>query len=125
MSYAAKQFKSGSQQPKHALALFRELRPRLPDLGEAHRLASRWFFLRGGVPIAPSGRVFTFELAPGTPRLEADTLASLLNRRITHLVETQTDPEIASQDNPEPDGAPEAPKPDDPEAADGPTYTPV
>ncbi len=49
--------------------------------------------MRGGLPIAPSGRVFTFELAPGTPKLEADTLASLLNRRITHLVETQIDPE--------------------------------
>ena len=82
-------------------------------------------FLRGGVPIAPSGRVFTFELAPGTSKLEADTLASLLNRRITHLVETQTDPDIACQETPEPDGVPAAPKADDPEAADGPTYTPV
>ena len=46
-------------------------------------------FLRDGVPISPPGRVFTFDLAPGTPKLEADTLASLLSRRVTHLVETQ------------------------------------
>jgi hypothetical protein len=46
-------------------------------------------FLRDGVPIAPPGRVFTFDLAPGTPKLEADTLASLLSRRVTHLVETR------------------------------------
>lgn len=46
-------------------------------------------FLRDGVPIEPSGRVFTLELAPGTPKLEAETLASLLGRRVTHLVETQ------------------------------------
>ena len=48
-------------------------------------------FLRDGVPIAPSGHVFTFELTAGTPKLEADTLASLLSRRVTHLVETQVD----------------------------------
>ena len=48
-------------------------------------------FLRNGVPIAPPGRVFTLELAPGTPKLEADTLASLLSRRVTHLVETQVE----------------------------------
>jgi hypothetical protein len=48
-------------------------------------------FLRDGVPIAPSGRVFTFELAPGTPTREADTLASLLSSRVTHLVETQVE----------------------------------
>ena len=48
-------------------------------------------FLRDGVPIEPSGRVFTFDLAPGTPKLEADTLAPLLSRRVTHLVETQVD----------------------------------
>ena len=48
-------------------------------------------FLRDGVPIAPSGRVFTFELTPGTPTLEADTLASLLSRRVTRLVETQVE----------------------------------
>lgn len=48
-------------------------------------------FLRNGEPIAPPGRVFTFELAPGTPKLEADTLASLLSRRVTHLVETQAE----------------------------------
>jgi hypothetical protein len=53
-------------------------------------------FLRNGVPIAPSGRVFTFELAPGTPKLEADTLASLLSRRVTHLVETQVEADAAS-----------------------------
>src|SRR3954447_8250513 len=45
-------------------------------------------FLRDGVPIDASGRVFTFELSPGTPKLEADTLASLLSRRVTHLLET-------------------------------------
>ena len=82
-------------------------------------------FLRDGVPIAPSGRVFTFELEPGTPKLEADTLASLLSRRITHVVETQTDADISSQDTPEPDRAPAAPRMDDPEGAHGPTYTPV
>ena len=58
-------------------------------------------FLRGGVPIAPSGRVFTFELGPGTPKLEAETLASLLNRRITHLVETQIDPDSTAMDEAE------------------------
>ena len=53
-------------------------------------------FLRDGVPIAPSGRVFTFELAPGTPKLEADTLASLLSRRVTYLLETQVEADAAS-----------------------------
>lgn len=53
-------------------------------------------FLRGGVPVEPSGRVFTFELAPGTPKLEADTLASLLGRRVTHLVETQVEPDTGA-----------------------------
>ena len=48
-------------------------------------------FLRNGVPVEPSGRVFTFELAPGTPKLEADTLASLLCRRVTHLIETKVE----------------------------------
>ena len=62
-------------------------------------------FMRGGVPIAPAGRVFTFELAPGTPKLEADTLASLMGRRITHLNETQVDPDSASMEEADrPDG---------------------
>ena len=56
-------------------------------------------FLRDGVPVAPSGSVFTLELAPGTPKLEADTLASLLSRRVTHLVETQADADAASKDD--------------------------
>jgi hypothetical protein len=51
-------------------------------------------FLRNGVPIEPSGRVFTLELVPGTPKLEADTLASLLNRRVTHLLETHVPVEL-------------------------------
>jgi hypothetical protein len=53
-------------------------------------------FLRHGVPIAPSGRVFTFELAPGTPTGEADTLASLLSSRVTRLIETQVEADAPS-----------------------------
>lgn len=59
-------------------------------------------FLRGGVRVDPSGRVFTFELTPGTPKLEADTLASLLGRGVTHLVETQADAEEPGAGSPEP-----------------------
>src|SRR5215203_842858 len=55
-------------------------------------------FLRDGVPIPPPGRVFTFELTPGTPKMEADTLASLLSRRVTHLIETQVGADEASPD---------------------------
>ena len=55
-------------------------------------------FLRDGAPIAPSGRVFTFELTAGTPKLEADTLASLLSRRVTHLVETKVEADALSSE---------------------------
>lgn len=46
-------------------------------------------FVRDGRPLPPSGKVFTFELAPGTAKLEADTLVSLLNRRVVRLIETR------------------------------------
>src|SRR5688500_16330846 len=39
-------------------------------------------FMRNGEPVPPNGRVFTLELSPETTKLEADTLASLLNRRV-------------------------------------------
>ena len=45
-------------------------------------------FLRDGRPVPVGGRLFTFDLAPGTTQLEAETLARLLSRRVTHLAET-------------------------------------
>jgi hypothetical protein len=45
-------------------------------------------FLKGGRPVPVEGRLFTFDLAPGTTQLEAETLARLLSRRVTHLAET-------------------------------------
>ena len=50
-------------------------------------------FIRNGQPAPPNGRVFTLELSPDTTKLEADTLASLLNRRVVRLVETRGAPE--------------------------------
>jgi hypothetical protein len=45
-------------------------------------------FMKDGRPVPVEGRLFTFDLAPGTTQLEADTLARLLSRRVTHLAET-------------------------------------
>jgi hypothetical protein len=55
-------------------------------------------FMKDGQPLPPNGRVFTFELAPETSNMEADTLASLLNRRVLRLVETRPDPLPAAED---------------------------
>jgi len=49
-------------------------------------------FVRDGNPLPPNGRVFTLELSPGTTQLEANTLVSLLNRRVVRLVETRAAP---------------------------------
>lgn len=49
-------------------------------------------FVRDGKPLPPNGKAFAFELSPGTTKLEADTVASLLNRRVVRLVETRADP---------------------------------
>ena len=48
-------------------------------------------FLRGGEPVAAGGRLFTFELSPDTPRLEAETIVHLLRRKLTHFVVTTVD----------------------------------
>lgn len=45
-------------------------------------------FMRDGNPLPVEGRLFTFDLVPGTTPLEAETLARLLSRRVTHLAET-------------------------------------
>ena len=54
-------------------------------------------FMKDGRPVPPNGRVFTFELSPGTSNMEADTVASLLNRRVLRLVETRPDPPPAAE----------------------------
>ena len=54
--------------------------------------------MKDGKPVPPNGRVFTFELSPGTSNKEADTLAGLLNRRVLRLVETRPDPLPAAED---------------------------
>lgn len=45
-------------------------------------------FMKDGQPLPAEGRLFTFDLAPGTTQLEAETLARLLSRRVTHLAKT-------------------------------------
>ena len=55
-------------------------------------------FVRDGVPLPPNGRVFTLELSPGTTQLEANTLVSLLNRRVVRLVETRAEPAVRVED---------------------------
>ena len=50
-------------------------------------------FMRDGKPVAPNGSAFSFGLTPGTTKLEADTLVSLLNRRVVRLVETRAESE--------------------------------
>ena len=52
-------------------------------------------FMKDGRPLPIEGRLFTFDLAPGTTHLEAETLARLLSRRVTHLAETvAAEPEV-------------------------------
>jgi hypothetical protein len=45
-------------------------------------------FMKDGRPLPVGGRLFTLDLAPGTTQVEAETLARLLSRRVTHLAET-------------------------------------
>ncbi len=59
-------------------------------------------FMKDGKPVPPNGRVFTFELSPGTSNMEADTVASLLNQRVLRLVETRPDPLPAAEDSGDP-----------------------
>jgi hypothetical protein len=52
-------------------------------------------FMKDGRPVPIEGRLFTFDLAAGTTQLEAETLARLLSRRVTHLAETvAAEPEV-------------------------------
>ena len=45
-------------------------------------------FTRDGAPVNAGGRLFTFDLNPDTPRLEAETIVHLLRRKLTHFVMT-------------------------------------
>ena len=55
-------------------------------------------FMKDGRPLPVEGRLFTFDLAPGTTKLEAETLARLLSRRVTHLAETvAVEPAVAEE----------------------------
>ena len=47
-----------------------------PDSGPVVGLV----FMHDGKAVAPNGTAFSFHLTPGTTKLEADTLVSLLNR---------------------------------------------
>lgn len=58
-----------------------------PDSGPVVGLV----FMHDGKPVTPTGTAFSFDLTPGTTKLEADTLVSLLNRRVVRLVETRAD----------------------------------
>jgi hypothetical protein len=58
-----------------------------PDAGPVVGLV----FMHDGKPVTPNGTAFSFDLTPGTTKLEADTLVSLLNRRVVRLVETRID----------------------------------
>ena len=64
-------------------------------LDEANGPALAIVFIRNGELVPPNGRVFTLELSPETKRLEADTLASLLNQR---LFETRGAPATPVED---------------------------
>ena len=46
-------------------------------------------FMKDGRPLPLSGRLFTFDLKPGTTKGEAEKLVSLLNDRVTDFVETR------------------------------------
>jgi len=46
-------------------------------------------FMAHGRPLPLSGRLFTFDLQPGTTKAKAEQLASLLNDRVTEFVETR------------------------------------
>jgi len=46
-------------------------------------------FMKDGKPLPLSGRLFTFDLQPGTTKGEAEKLVSLLNDRVTDFVETR------------------------------------
>ncbi len=59
-----------------------------PDSGPVVGLV----FMHDGKAVAPNGTAFSFDLTPGTTKLEADTLVSLLNRRVVRLVETRAAP---------------------------------
>ena len=48
-------------------------------------------FMRDGEPVRAGGRLFTFDLAPDTPRLEAETIVHLMRRKLTHFVVTTAD----------------------------------
>jgi hypothetical protein len=48
-------------------------------------------FSRDGRPVAAGGKLFTFDLSPDTPRLEAETIVHLLRRKLTHLTVTTAD----------------------------------
>ena len=60
-----------------------------PDSGPVVGLV----FMHEGKAVAGNGTVFSFDLTPGTTKLEADTLVSLLNRRVVRLVETRGEAE--------------------------------
>ena len=48
-------------------------------------------FSRDGKPVSTGGRLFTFDLSPDTPRLEAETIVHLLRRKFTHLTMTSAE----------------------------------
>jgi hypothetical protein len=48
-------------------------------------------FFRDGKPVAAGGKLFTFDLGPDTPRLEAETIVHLLRRKLTHFAVTTAD----------------------------------
>ena len=48
-------------------------------------------FTRDGAALAAGGRLFTLDLSPGTSPIEANTLAHLLRRKVTHLSMTSGD----------------------------------
>jgi hypothetical protein len=45
-------------------------------------------FKRDGEAMPVDGRLFTLDLSPGTSPIEANTLAHLLRRKVTHLTMT-------------------------------------
>ena len=48
-------------------------------------------FSRGGEAMPAGGRLFTLDLTQGTSPMEANTLAHLLRRKVTHLSMTSGD----------------------------------
>jgi hypothetical protein len=65
-----------------------------PDSGPVVGLV----FMHEGKAVAPNGTAFSFGLTPGTTKLEADTLVSLLNRRVVRLVETRAEADEAGEE---------------------------